>query len=283
MVRMTIATCQNCKSDFTIDKYRLKKRILLGRVFCKECSYKIAAKEADYKDRRRKAAKTNKEKFGFENPMKADAVKSKMHSTKMMRYGDPNYGKIGTPEWNKMINDRFGVENVAELPKIVERRKSTLKRRSGYEYALQNPESLKKAENTCIARRGKTLQECTLGTVSKNRIEYDGHKFDSSWEVEYYKYCKAHGIDIIRNEGQYSFEYSDNNGKKHKYYPDFYLPGTNEMIEIKGDVFLNENDEILDFNTMQPNAEKTECVKRNARLLRKKDLIAMGIKIRKSK
>ena len=96
---MTIATCQNCKSDFTIDKYRLKKRILLGRVFCKECSYKIAAKEADYEDRRRKASKTNKDRFGFENPMKADDVKSKMHSTKMhstkmMRYGDPNYGKI---------------------------------------------------------------------------------------------------------------------------------------------------------------------------------------------
>ena len=63
---MTIATCQNCKSDFTIDKYRLKKRILLGRVFCKECSYKIAAKEADYEDRRRKASKTNKDRFGFE-------------------------------------------------------------------------------------------------------------------------------------------------------------------------------------------------------------------------
>lgn len=123
------------------------------------------------------------------------------------------------------------------------------------------------------------MQECTLGTLSKNRIIFQNLRFDSSWEVSYYIFCKINNISIIRNQGEFSFPYIDNIGKSHKYYPDFYLPDINKFIEIKGDLFINEDGIILDFVTKKPNIEKTICVKEHAEILSEKELKLLGVKL----
>lgn len=69
------------------------------------------------------------------------------------------------------------------------------------------------------------------GPKSAKHGKYRGFNCDSIYELVYLIYCLDHGIIVERNKHffNYSFE-----GKARKYYPDFYLPETDTLIELKG-------------------------------------------------
>lgn len=60
------------------------------------------------------------------------------------------------------------------------------------------------------------------------------HKFQSSWELAYAEYLDSNNIEWVSHKGMRRFKYVDAGGVDHTYAPDFYLPETNEYIEIKG-------------------------------------------------
>lgn len=62
-------------------------------------------------------------------------------------------------------------------------------------------------------------------------IQYNGVDLHGQWELAYAKYLDASGIKWIRNTTQFAYEFQ---GKMRKYTPDFYLPDTQEYVEIKG-------------------------------------------------
>lgn len=55
--------------------------------------------------------------------------------------------------------------------------------------------------------------------------------FESSWELMFIVYCLENNIQFERNHTAFSYQY-ENSIKT--YFPDFYLPKTDEYIEIKG-------------------------------------------------
>ena len=63
------------------------------------------------------------------------------------------------------------------------------------------------------------------------RIEYNGYRFHSSWEVIVAKFLDANEIAWSRKvtPAEYLWE-----GKKHLYFPDFYLPQLDVYVEVKG-------------------------------------------------
>lgn len=61
--------------------------------------------------------------------------------------------------------------------------------------------------------------------------KYNGIYCDSTWELAYILYCNDNNIPIKRCDKV--FDYYDNEGNKHRYYPDFII-NENEIIEIKG-------------------------------------------------
>lgn len=74
------------------------------------------------------------------------------------------------------------------------------------------------------------------GRVKK--VIYKDTTLDSQWEVDFAVWLDEKGIIWERpNKG---FEY-DYKGKKHIYYPDFYLPQLNIYVEVKG--YKREKDE----------------------------------------
>lgn len=85
-------------------------------------------------------------------------------------------------------------------------------------YALEHPEEFIK----------------TKGNFRTQRYYYDDIVFDSSWEIIAYLYFKHHGVNIVKSYFAYKYTYKD---KEHVYFPDFYLPDTDELIEIKGREF----------------------------------------------
>lgn len=62
------------------------------------------------------------------------------------------------------------------------------------------------------------------------KIEYKGIILDSSWEVEFAKWCDAHEIEWERPIKGFEYEWNGNR----IYYPDFYLPEFDIYIEVKG-------------------------------------------------
>lgn len=60
---------------------------------------------------------------------------------------------------------------------------------------------------------------------------YKGIWCDSSWELAWVIYSIEHKLNFVRNNK--GFTYSWNNSE-HTYFPDFYLPDTDEYVEIKG-------------------------------------------------
>ncbi len=73
----------------------------------------------------------------------------------------------------------------------------------------------------------------TVGGGPKNTKhgKYQGFNCDSIYELVYLIYCLDHNIKIERNKQYFNYEFE---GKIRKYYPDFYLPETDTLIELKG-------------------------------------------------
>lgn len=69
------------------------------------------------------------------------------------------------------------------------------------------------------------------------KFEYNGFKFQSSFEVKLAKELDKNNINWTKPE---PLTYTDTNGKSHKYIPDFYLPSYNVYLDPKND-FLIEN------------------------------------------
>jgi len=260
--------CQNCGEFFELSEKQFKIRQIKNRLLCKIC---------DYKDRQQKIKSTCKIKYGCTCALGSPIVRAKAEETCKEKYGTAHPFVFGSKEYDEVIKQKYNVTNVAKLNFVVRKREETLKSRTGHKHALQVEEYWEKAEKTCKERHGKSLQECTLGTVSKNKVVFQGIRFDSLWEVSYYIFCKHHNIDIIRNQGEYFFEYLGHDKRMHKYYPDFYLPSQNKFVEIKSEFFL-KNGIILDF-TGEPNFEKTKCVKQHAEILNGKDLLNLGVEL----
>jgi len=78
-------------------------------------------------------------------------------------------------------------------------------------------------------------------STRKIRNQYKGYWMDSGAELQFAKLLDEHNIKWIKNTKTF-FSYRDNSGKTRKYYPDFYLPGYDYWVEIKGLYYKHEND-----------------------------------------
>jgi predicted nuclease of restriction endonuclease-like RecB superfamily len=91
----------------------------------------------------------------------------------------------------------------------------------------QNSEQRQKTSDSV---KGKTGGFRNFGGNGKKGI-CAGYVFQSSWEEVWIKYHLKHEIPFRRCTEYFEYEFD---GKKRKYYPDFFLPETNTYVEIKG-------------------------------------------------
>lgn len=139
--------------------------------------------------------------------------------------------------------EKYGVDNPS---KTLEGRKSCSEagKKSNRLHPLN--ETYQKHLNECLEKRKKTWTDkygvdnpsksAILRSHNYKRYNYDGLKFDSSWELAFYVYYKDKGCDVVREPTVIS--YVDNEGKDHKYFPDFSVDG--QLFEIKGDHLLEK-------------------------------------------
>ena len=99
---------------------------------------------------------------------------------------------------------------------------------------------------------------------AKNRnkkIKYDNLTFDSSWEVDVYKFCMENNIPCEYQPNiQLEYEYD---GKKHIYQPDFLI--NDKLYEVKGDHFFKDGKMINPYNNNRNKISdvKHQCMIKN--------------------
>lgn len=94
-------------------------------------------------------------------------------------------------------------------------------------------------------------------------------KLNHSWELLYVKYLNSNNIKWYHEYKTFKFIF---NNKQTSYTPDFYLPETDEYIEIKGRWIRDAELKFNKFKEIYPNIK--------IKLLLKSDLKRLGIKIK---
>jgi hypothetical protein len=87
---------------------------------------------------------------------------------------------------------------------------------------------LKQSMRKAVERNPESYTSSNRGRTKQ--ILYDGIKFQGSWELKFYQWCKNNGVRCNRNVEGFEYEW---NGIR-MYYPDFYLPKYQVYIEVKG-------------------------------------------------
>ena len=62
-------------------------------------------------------------------------------------------------------------------------------------------------------------------------IDYKGNHMHGTWEVKFAMYLDSQSIEWVRNKETFPYLFE---GKIRRYTPDFFLPETQEFVEIKG-------------------------------------------------
>jgi hypothetical protein len=187
--------------------------------------------------------KINFIKHGFKNSFQFEISKKQIKQTKLEKYNDENYNNI---EKNKRTClKRYGVNNSRKTKEVKEKSKQTCLKRYGVEHSLQSSEVKEKSKQTCLKRYG-------VEYISQN-TEIHEKQLKGSY------YCKKFQNTNIYYRGTYELDFIDKhyeifpdiqNGKRIKYilnnktkyyFPDFYIPTKNLIIEIKNS-WLAERD-----------------------------------------
>ena len=227
-------------------------------------------------DIKEKSKQTCLKKYGVEFYFESKERTEKIKKTKLDRYNDENYNNIEktketclekykvdsymkTEDFMKISKDYnfkyrkeiikktkstnldiYGCENVFQNQNIKDKIKETCLKKYGFEYPSQNEEFFIK----CQKQRFKKYQ------YGNSELYYQG-----SYEKDF--------LDIYYNKIKITkanpFEYYLNN-KIHIYFPDFYLPDYNTIIEIKSSYTYNKEYEI---NMIK----KDTCLKNNFNFL----------------
>ena len=269
-------TCQACNRKVVKNMARKTKEEYCSINFlsyCRQCSQKMS----------------NQKKYGVDNVFQLKETKEKSKETCILKYGAECYKQSdkGKEAFKEYSISRYGVENPFQSEEVKLKSKNTLLakynvsnpmkhslfrekakkamlEKYGVEHALQNTECQDKRQSTCLEKYGQLH-------FQGSHYRFNDISFDSSWELAYYIYMKDHNMNIIRESKILYYSY---NGITYRYYPDFIVD--NNLIEIKGDQFFDENDNLIDpFGGKDPGLlrAKYECMKaNNVIIIRQADL-----------
>jgi len=167
------------------------------------------------------------ERYGDYNPMRIQAFKNKASQTCLEKYGTSyhlvsNFSRDKIKETNIK---KYGVDNVFKSSKIRDKIKETLLINYGVEYPIQNPmiyDKMVKSSYKYVDYVWKT------GEISK----VQGYEPLVLKELENNGYSYKSVLTSSKDMPEIWYEFDN---KKHRYYPDFYIPEENLIIEVKSE------------------------------------------------
>ena len=231
-----------CKTETCENNFNKSFKLLL-RIgpYCYNCSKENG---------KTKIKNTNMERYGVECAMKCDKIKEKSINAIIEKYGTDNYFK--TEEFKqkskKTCLQKYGVEFSMQNESIRNKSKETNVQRYGEDNYFKTKEFKEKCEETNIEKYGVEhpfqnsefaekiyknsfkLKEYTL--PSGKIIKYQGYEHFAYNELLNIQNLDENELITSRKEVPEVW-YEDENGKRHRYYVDIFIPSQNKCIEVK--------------------------------------------------
>ena len=182
------------------------------------------------------------EKYNKENPFQSDTCKEKSKQTKLEKYGDKNYNN--SEKYKQTCQEKWSVDNAFQSEEIKKLCKQTCLEHFGVEYSMQSEKVKEKNRQTCLQKYGVEHPSQNKEIYEKNKksgfkaktykdtdIYYRGRYELDFLEKHYDKYPDIQNAPSIK----YIFE-----RKQHYYFPDFFIPSLNLIIEIKSEWIIKQ-------------------------------------------
>jgi hypothetical protein len=201
-----------------------------------------------------KTKQTCKEKYGVEYVSQSEEIQQIVKHTCLKKYGNKNFNN--SQKRKQTIKDKYGDENYVNIEKA----KQTCLEKYGKEYFFQTKDFRKKVKQTYLNNLGvdnpfksKEIKTKIKNTFLKNygvENPLQNKKIFEKQQKSAFK-LKQYKDTNIHYRGSYELDFLENfycifpditnsksikyilNQKDHYYFPDFYIPSLNLMIEIK--------------------------------------------------
>ena len=165
---------------------------------------------------------------------------------------NPAYGKTYRtkethPEWASKVSEThlskgyiLGEKNPMKKPEVAAKMGATRSKK------FQTDENFRNTTSNLVK---KAWEEGKYKDVQVGKCKWykftkqDGTicNLQGTWEVAYATWLEKQNINFIAHKGRIPF--FDKNGNQRSYYPDFYLPDSNEFIDIKNQFHYELNKE----------------------------------------
>lgn len=169
-------------------------------------------------------------KWGYIVPQSHPDVLAKSKRTRLEKYGNENYVNI-------------------------EQREETNLKKYGFKSCLSSKDVINKRENTILIRYGvKNIMHSSL--FFNSGYKWKEYTLPSGFIIKYQGYENRYIPILIRAFGEENICFSKHlmpkikyisNGKEHYYFPDFYIPSKNLIVEIKSQYTYNVSKETNDL------------------------------------
>jgi hypothetical protein len=265
--------CKNCGNET-----EFYNKLSKGYKLCcsKKCSSKIICS----------SRKENWIKiYGVDHPFKNSEIYDKVKKTKLQRYNNENY--INEKKIKKTNLEKYGVEfcsqrkeiaekiqkttkKTYENKNIIEKRKETMRIRYGKEHSMQLNECKEKRKKTCKERYGienyNNHEQAKQTCINKFGVSNPMHNIQSFERMQKSQRIKKIFRDTnIWYQGSYELDFLENfynsfpdiqrapsikyffDNKNKVYYPDFYIPSLNLIIEIKSLYYYKKHKKIVEI------------------------------------
>lgn len=246
--------CKVCNKNFSV-------------IGSKECCCSEECHKIFYNEKTEKAKITNFHKYGVDSPNKSKVVQKRKEKSYMKNLGVSNPSNL--QRVRDKISSAYNNKSDEQKQNIEEKRKATCKKLYDVEYSLQNKEVRDKASKRMLEKYNVIIpmqNEELFNKCNKSGLSFKPYTLPSGriiyiqgYEYRAFNYLLSNGyseFDIISHPtqdtvGKFYYEY---NNTDHRYYPDFFIPKENLIIEVKSDY--------LYFRDLQINLIKKEaCLK----------------------
>ena len=186
-------------------------------------------------DVKEKSKKTCLKNYGVKYSMQSEEIRKKGKKTKERKYNNENY--INLEKRKQTCLEKYGVDHIFKDKNCKEKRKQTWIKKYGVEYPSQNKEVKLKTKRTNLKKLGVEYpmqNKLVLEKSQKSGYKLKQFKNTNLWyqgtfELDFLNSFYNLFPDIQRGPTvKYKLQ-----GNNHYYFPDFYIPSLNLIIEIK--------------------------------------------------
>ena len=252
------------KEKTSMEKYGVRNAAHAPLVRKKAAKTMKSKSKAEKEKSIKKMKETMMKKHGVENPMQSQEFQDKAKETRMEKYSveyilqNPDISAKQVETRTKTMLEKYNTTNIYEIDGVKEKMvqtnidnygvshpmknkeyqqsiynkaQQTLKENYGVDNPMQVPEFFEKSQKTAFIRKkyiwksGEVSMVQGYEPIVLSELEEQGYEFS----------------DILTSpkdmpELIYEFE-----GKSHRYYPDFFIPNENLIIEVKSEYTLTKD------------------------------------------